>query len=79
MSPDYFFPITHFSLVLHNNATAATKRFHTVGAEAAFQVVESSDAGSVDCGEDPCCRVSFDCLNGCSVRFAYIETRKQRP
>ena len=36
MSPDHFFPITHFSLVLHNHATAATKRFHTVGAEASF-------------------------------------------
>ena len=79
MSPDHFFPITHFSLVLHNHATAATKRFHTVGAEAPFQVVESSYAGSVDCGENPCCRVSIDCPNLLCVRFAYIETHKQRP
>ena len=65
MSPDHLFPVTHFSLILHDHATAAAKRFYTVSAEAPFQVVESSYAGSVDCGEDPCCRISVDCLYWC--------------
>ena len=79
MSPDHIFPITHFSFVLHNHATAATKRFHTVGAEAPFQVVESSYAGSVDCGEDPWCSISIYFLNQSCVRLTYIEIHKQRP
>ena len=79
MSPDHLFPITHLSLVLHNHATAAAKCFYTVGAKAPFQVIESSYAGSVDCGEDPCCRISVDCLNWCCGRISYIGTHKQRP
>ena len=79
MSPDHLLPITHLSLVLHYHATAAAKRFHTVGAETPFHMVKSPYAGSVDCSKDPCCRVSVNCLCRCSVKSAYIEIHKQRP
>ena len=58
--PYKLFTITNLPLILHNHATAAAERFHAVGAEAAFEMIELPYPGSVDCCKYPWYTVSHE-------------------
>ena len=53
MSSDKFFPVTHFSFVLHKNAATAATRLETVGPKIAMQVVEFSNSRALYCCKEP--------------------------
>lgn len=48
MPPYQLLAVPDFSFILHNDATAAAASFQAVGAEAALEVVQFPDAGSLD-------------------------------
>lgn len=44
MSSNELLPVAYFSLILHQDATAAAKRLKTVLTEAAVEVIEFTDS-----------------------------------
>ena len=53
MSSNELLSVAYFSLILHQDATAAAKRLETVLAEAAMKVVEFTDPCMLDHSGSP--------------------------
>lgn len=53
MSSNEFLSVAYFSLVLHQNATAAAKRLETVLTEIAMEVIEFTNSSMLDHSGSP--------------------------